>query len=628
MEIQTGVKERRLIGSRVIIAAFGGAVLLALLVARLLWLQLGQHERFVTASENNRLTTLPVGPARGLILDRSGVVLADNAPRLQLMVVPEEVEDMDALLRRIQVRIPLSEDEIEQFQKDLDGRRRPREPVVLKSTVSDVEAAQFAVDAHLFPAMRLEARPTRYYPYGGLTAHNLGYVGRLSLDDVQEVDATRYAGTEMIGKTGVELAYEEVLLGQVGVERVETSARGQIMRTVEREDPTPGENIDLHLDIGLQAKIYDILGDRRGAVVALDPQTGGIKALVSAPSFDANIFSSGISARAFQRLQSDPDTPLFNRALRGQYPPGSTIKPMIGLVGIDSEAVDWEREIRDRGFFTLAGVDHRYRDWKREGHGYVDLDKAVIESCDTYFYDMAVRMGIDTMAQGMAPFGFGRSQGTDIPGDVGGILPSREWKRRARNEAWYLGETVIAGIGQGYWVTTPLQLATATNVMAMRGEFFEPHYATRQDVEQGEPVRLAEPSDWERMINAMEDVLHGERGTARQSGADLTYRIAGKTGTAQVISIAQDAEYNADELEERLHDHALFVGFAPADAPRLVVALIVENGGSGGSTAAPVARDIFNYWLVEREAGRRGPDLEFVARINDAVIRRTHVYDR
>jgi penicillin-binding protein 2 len=628
VEIQTGVRERRLIGGRVIIAAVVGVILLALLVTRLLWLQLGQHERFVTASENNRLTTLPVGPARGLILDQSGVVLADNAPRLQLMVVPEEVDDMDALLQRIQARVPLSEDEIERFQNDLDSRRRPREPVVLKASVSDAEAAQFAVDAHLFPATRLEARPTRYYPYGGLTAHNLGYVGRLTRDDVQDVDPVRYAGTEMIGKAGIELAYEEMLLGEVGVERVETSARGQIMRTVAREAPTPGANIDLHLDIGLQAKMYDILGERRGAVVALDPQTGGIKALVSAPSFDANVFSSGISNRAYQRLQTDPDAPLFNRALRGQYPPGSTIKPMLGLVGIDSEAVDWKREIFDRGFFTLAGVDHRYRDWRPEGHGYVDMEKAVIESCDTYFYDMSVRMGIDTMADGMAAFGFGRSQGTDIPGDVGGILPSREWKQRARNEAWYLGETVIAGIGQGYWVTTPLQLATATNVMATRGDFFEPHFATLQDVEQGERVELADSNDWERMIDAMEDVLHGERGTARRSGANLTYRIAGKTGTAQVFSVGQDEEYNADELDERLLDHALFLGFAPADTPELVVALIIENGGSGGSTAAPIARDIFNYWLIERESGRRDPDLGFVARVNDEVVRKTYVYDR
>lgn len=628
MEIQSGVKERQLISQRVVIATVGGVVLLCLLVARLLWLQLGQHERFVTASENNRLTTLPVGPARGLIVDRSGVVLADNVPRVQLVVIPEEVDDMEALLGQVRQRVPLSDEELERFRDALDGRRRPREPVVLKSPVTDIEAAQFAVDAHQFPAVRLEARPTRFYPYGGLTAHNLGYVGRLSIDDVKEVDATKYAGTEMIGKLGVELAYEEVLLGQVGVERVETSARGQIMRSVERQDPTPGETVDLHLDIGLQAKIFEILGDRRGAVVVMDPQTGGIKALVSAPSFDANIFTSGISKRAYQRLQLDRDTPLFNRALRGQYPPGSTIKPMMGLVGIDSQAVTWDREIRDPGFFTLAGVDHRYRDWKRQGHGYVDLEKAVIESCDTYFYDMAVRMGIDTLATGMAPFGFGRSQGTDVPGNVGGILPSRDWKRKARNEAWYLGETVIAGIGQGYWVTTPLQLATATNVMAMRGQFFEPHYATRQDVERGEPVRLAETADWERMIDAMEDVMHGERGTARRSGRGLTYRIAGKTGTAQVIGIAQDEEYEEEEIDERLRDHALFVGFAPADAPQISLALIVENGGSGGSTAAPVARDIFNYWLIEREAGRRAPDLDYVSRINEAVIQRTHVYDR
>ena len=624
MELRTGIRERQLISQRVVIAALGGAFLLMLLIMRLFWLQLIEHERFVTASEANRLQTLPVPPARGQIIDRNGVVLAENIPRLQLSVIPEESDDLRALIIEIQSRIPLSDDEVRTFEASLKARRRPREPVVIRDELTDEEAARLAVDAFLFPELRLQASPRRYYPFGGLTAHTLGYVGRLSLDELQDIDERRYAGTQMIGKLGVEKAYEEALLGEVGIERVETSARGQIMRTVDRQDPAPGSDIPVYLDIGLQAKLYDILGDRRGAVVALDPKTGGVLALVSAPSFDANVFTSGVSNQRYTALQQDRDTPLFNRALRGQYPPGSTIKPMLGLVGLHHGAVTWQTQINDRGFYQLPGIEHKYRDWKRWGHGRVGMDKAVIESCDTYFYEMAVRLGIDNMSAGMAEFGFGRRQGADVIGDVPGILPSRDWKRSARREAWYLGETVIAGIGQGYWVTTPLQLATATATMARRGEFIEPHYAVRPDLEEGRSTGLGTESDWERMIDAMELVMHGETGTARASGRNAPYRIAGKTGTAQVIAIAQDEEYDADAIDERFRDHALFVGFAPADSPSIVVALIVENGGSGGSTGGPIARQIFDYWLLARSEGSLPPDMRFVEEVNARVIARTY----
>ncbi len=625
MKLTSGIEERQVISRRLAVAATLSGVLLMALLGRLVWLQLIEHQRFVTASEANRIQILPLPPARGQILDHQGVVLAENRPRLQLAVIPEESDDLDVLLFNIQSRISLTDDEIKDFRKRVSSRRRPREPVVLKDQISDEETARLAVDAFLFPEVRLDASPRRFYPFGGLTAHSLGHVGRLSLDELQDVNERRYAGTQMIGKTGIERAYEEDLLGQVGLERVETSARGQIMRTIDQEPPTPGEDIQIHLDIGLQATIFDILGDRRGAVVAMDPATGGVRALVSAPSFDANLFTGGISSALYQALQEDRDAPLFNRALRGQYPPGSTIKPMLGMVGIHYGAVTWDYSIQDPGFFQLPGISHRYRDWKPWGHGVVDMKKAVVESCDTYFYDMAVRLGVDQMAQGMAPFGFGRRLGEDILGDVPGILPSRGWKREARNESWYLGETVIAGIGQGYWVTTPLQLAAATNVMARRGSFLDPHFALKADHE-GTPVNIGQPSDWLRMIKAMEAVMHGEGGTARAAGQGAAYRIAGKTGTAQVFSIGQDEKYNEDEIEERLRDHALFVGFAPAENPTLVVALIVENGGSGGTTAAPVARAIFDYWLVERESGALPPDLERVARVNETVLSRSHGY--
>ena len=620
MELSTGVREKHLIQNRLMVAAIGGACLLILLVVRLIWLQLIETERFQTASEANRLQTLPVSPARGLIVDRNGLILAENRPNLQLLLVPEEVDDIDVMVSEVRSRIEFTDGDAERFAKNLKSRRRPRDPVVVKDDLSESEAALIAVDLFQFPGLQIEARPTRFYPYGGLTAHSLGYVGRLSINELQAIEESRYAGTETIGKSGVEKAYEDALLGQVGVERVETSARGQIMRSVDRDDPVPGADIPLHLDIGLTAKLYEALGDRRGAIVAMDPQTGGILGLASAPTYDANAFIGGISQAEYAALQVNQDTPLFNRALRGQYPPGSTIKPMLGLVGLHYGAVTWEKEISDRGFFQLSGDDHKYRDWKKWGHGRVNIEKAVIESCDTYFYEMAVRLGVDQMSEGMRWFGFGRRQGRDIQGDLPGILPSREWKRQARNQSWYLGETVISGIGQGFWVTTPLQLAAATTAMARRGNFIEPHFSVLEDVDAGAPVPLGDSMDWERMIDAMEDVLHGERGTARGAARGLNYRIAGKTGTVQVIGIAQEEEYDANEVDERLRDHALFVGFAPADSPSIVLALVIENGGSGGTTAAPVARQVFDYWVLERNEGERAPDETYVSAMNQQVL--------
>ena len=620
MELSTGVREKNLIHGRVLVATFFGAFLLLLLLSRLIWLQLVETERFQTASEANRLQTLPIGPARGLITDRNGLVLAENRPNLQLLVVPEEFDDLDVAIAEVRARIDFSDGDAERFAKNFKSRRRPLDPVVIKDDLSESDAARIAVDLFRFPGLKIKARPTRHYPYGGLTAHSLGYVGRLSLNELKNIDERKYAGTDTIGKLGVEKAYEDVLLGQVGVERVETSARGQIMRSVEREDPKPGSNIPLHLDIGLTAKLYEVLGNRRGAIVAIDPLNGGILGLASTPTYDANSFIGGISQAEYKALQSNRDTPLFNRALRGQYPPGSTIKPMLGLVGLHYGAVNWKTEYFSRGFFQLPGNDHKYRDWKEWGHGIVTMDKAIIESVDTYLLQMANKLGIDQMSEGMKWFGFGRRQGRDIQDDSPGILPSRAWKREARNQSWYQGETVISGIGQGFWVTTPLQLAAATTAVARRGNFIDPHFSVLEDLDAGAPVPIGKPIDWERMIDAMEGVMHDENGTARGAGQGLNYRIAGKTGTVQIFSIGQEEEYEASEIDERLRDHALFVGFAPADAPSIVIALIIENGGSGGTTAAPAARQIFDYWLLRRNKGSIFPDVTYAARMNDQIL--------
>lgn len=612
--------ERILTTQRVIIASLGCLALLLLLLGRLVWLQIVEHDRFVTASERNRIQVIPVAPPRGLIRDRQGILLADNRPELRLVLIPEESSDLEAVLASVDARIGLSGDERAQFYNRLQSRRRPYDPVVVKTQLSDQDAAMIAVDGYRFPELQFDATPRREYPYGHLTAHAVGYLGRLNAEELGRISESQYAATDVYGKLGVERAHEERLHGEVGLERVETNARGRIMRVMSRDDPAPGADLTLHLDLGLQAKAYEILGERRGAIVAMDPRTGGILALASQPTFDANLFVRGISSAAYQALQADSALPLFNRALRGQYPPGSTIKPMLGLVGLDLGVIRWSDRIQDPGFFQLPGVERRYRDWKRWGHGTVDLAKAVIESCDTYFYDMAVEAGIDRLSPAMALFGFGRPVGQDVIGDGVGVLPSREWKRAQFRQAWFPGETVIAGIGQGYWTTTPIQLAAATTALANRGTLVAPQF-----VQGAEPVArvidLASPGDWERMAREMERVLHSPGGTAAAAGKEAAYRMAGKTGTAQVAGLAQDEVYDAATTPEHLRDHALFVGFSPASEPSLVLAIVLENAGSGGSQAGPVFRALSDYWILERQQGRSPPDLAWVAKVEAQLSR-------
>ena len=612
--------ERILTTQRVIIASLGCLALLILVFGRLVWLQIIEHDRFVTASERNRLQVVPVAPPRGLIRDRQGILLADNRPELRLVMIPEESAELTTVLDAIDKRIGLTGDERAQFYNRLQSRRRPYDQVVVKTQLSDQDAAIIAVEGHRFPELQFDATPRREYSFGHLTAHAVGYLGRINSNELQNVQETRYAATDVYGKLGVERAHELTLHGNVGLERVEANARGSIMRVMSRDDQTPGTDLTIHLDIGLQAKAYEILNGRRGAIVAMDPKTGGILALVSQPTFDANQFTRGISSSAYQVLQSDLDLPLFNRALQGQYPPGSTIKPMLGLVGLDLGVVKWSDRIQDPGFFQLPGMERRYRDWKRWGHGTVDLAKAVIESCDTYFYEMAVESGIDRLSPAMGLFGFGQTVGQDVLGDGSGVLPSRAWKRAQHRQAWFPGETVIAGIGQGYWTTTPIQLAMATTALANRGTLMAPQFVQGLDPV-SRTIDLATPADWERMAREMERVLHSPGGTAAGAGKDAAYRMAGKTGTAQVAGLGQDEEYDAENTPEHLRDHALFVGFAPATEPSLVLAIILENAGSGGSQAAPVFRAMSDYWVLERQQGTLPPDMAWVRRI-DAQLQR------
>jgi penicillin-binding protein 2 len=608
-EFKDTVAERRLFQRRALVMLVLVMLALGGLLARMYQLQIVEHEIYTTLSDKNRVQVQSVPPPRGLVYDRNNLLLAENRPVFSLTLVPERVGSMDETLARLTEILSISEEDIERFQRRLNEPRRPFQEIPLSYDLNEEEIARMAVHRHRFPGVEVKAELVRYYPHSELTAHALGYVGRINQNELQRIDPVNYAGTNYIGKSGVERFYEKVLHGKVGYQHVETNARGRILRVLERENPVPGEDLQLHLDLRLQRKAHELLEGRRGAIIAIEPATGGILALASVPGFDANKFVTGISVKDYRDLSESIDKPLFNRALRGQYPPGSTIKPMMAVAALDSGVTTRERTIWDPGYFQLKESGRRYRDWKRTGHGWVDLMDSVAESCDVYFYQIGVEMGVDVMYDYLSRFGFGEDATLDVAGALSGLLPSRDWKRAVRSEPWYPGDSVNMSIGQGFFLATPLQLATATALIANRGEWVEPRLL--KDIRGDRPVEeflpasthkpldLKNPDDWEYVVDTMEEVMHGTRGTARGAARGASYRMAGKTGTAQVFSLGEDEEYDAEEIRERLRDHALFVGFAPTDDPKIAVAIIVENGGGGSSVAAPVARGLFDAWLEE-----------------------------
>ena len=608
-EFKDTVAERRLFQRRALVMLVLVMLALGGLLARMYQLQIVEHEIYTTLSDKNRVQVQSVPPPRGLVYDRNNLLLAENRPVFSLTLVPERVGRMDETLARLTEILSISDEDIERFQRRLNEPRRPFQEIPLSYDLNEEEIARMAVHRHRFPGVEVKAELVRYYPHSELTAHALGYVGRINRNELQRIDPVNYAGTNYIGKSGVERFYEKVLHGKVGYQHVETNARGRILRVLERENPVPGEDLQLHLDLRLQRKAHELLEGRRGAIIAIEPATGGILALASVPGFDANKFVTGISVKDYRDLSESIDKPLFNRALRGQYPPGSTIKPMMAVAALDSGVTTRERTIWDPGYFQLKESGRRYRDWKRTGHGWVDLMDSVAESCDVYFYQIGVEMGVDVMYDYLSRFGFGEDATLDVAGALSGLLPSRDWKRAVRSEPWYPGDSVNMSIGQGFFLATPLQLATATALIANRGEWVEPRLLKdiRGDrpVEEflpastHKPLNLKNPDDWEYVVDTMEEVMHGTRGTARGAARGASYRMAGKTGTAQVFSLGEDEEYDAEEIRERLRDHALFVGFAPTDDPKIAVAIIVENGGGGSSVAAPVARGLFDAWLEE-----------------------------
>ncbi len=626
--------EQRLFLSRVIASAIVVLLLSGLLVARLVQLQVFDYQRFSELSQGNQLKIEPLAPTRGLIFDRNGLILAENVPTWQLVAVPEQIGDLDAMLTELET-LELLDPGDRPLHVELINSSRRFQRVTL-TNLNEVQAARFAARRHRFPGIDIQEGLIRYYPYGEAVAHAIGYVGSISATDMEQIDRRNYSATSQIGKSGVERSYEHLLHGNAGYRQQVVNAQGRVLLDpavdadgdavaslgleIETQWPEPGRHLVLALDMKLQLAAQDALQDLRGAVVAIDPQNGDVLALVSTPSFDPNRFASGLSRAEFVSLNTNIDRPLFNRALAGRYPPGSTVKPFLGVAGLHAEAATGIDEHFCPGFFTLPGNSHRYRDWRPQGHGDMTLHAAIVESCDVYFYKLAVELGIDQMEAFLKSFGFGAATGIDISGEGSGLVPSREWKRtrfsRREDQVWFPGETVITGIGQGFTQVTPVQLAHATAVMAARGERFRPRLligtedsATR-DVEYVAPQAMpgmppVDAEHWQYVHEAMVGVTTELRGTGRTAMVGANYTVAGKTGTAQVFTIAQEEEYDEEGVDERLRDHRLFVAYAPAEAPTIALSIVIENGGDA-NPPVPIARRILDaYFGTEEYVARR-----------------------
>ncbi len=606
-----------------------GAAFVALLAAALLvrgfYLQIVQHEYYIQRAESNRISLVPTAPNRGLILDRKERILAENYSAYTLELKRSQIKDLQATLDEVGELIEITPGQLRRFRRLL-GESHEFETVPLKSKLTDEEVAVLAANRYRLPGVEVKARLFRNYQAGPGMAHVVGFIGRINdrdLTRLREEDRDRnYKGSVHIGKTGLEQSYETLLHGRTGFDQMETEASGRAVRILSRIPPVPGKDLRLHLDVELQAVAEHAFGDYLGGLVALDPNTGGVLALVSRPGFDPNLFVDGIDPETWKELNESPDRPMVNRALRGIYPPGSTIKPLMALAGLELGLRKPSDSFVDPGYFTLPNSRHQFRDWKRGGHGVVDLRRSLAQSCDVYYYRLAVDMGIDRMHDYLAQFGLGEKTGIDLDGESAGLLPSREWKQRRWKKPWYPGETVIAGIGQGYNLTTPLQLATATAMLANGGRRIEPRlveairdplthlWQSQPGVTRGQ-VSI-KPANLEVVRQGMMDVMR-PGGTAARAAAGAAYTIAGKTGTAQVVGIKQGARYDADKLSKKHQDHALFMAFAPAEHPTIAVAVLVENGGSGSSTAAPIARAVFDYYLTGKRPGDMKPGADDAA---------------
>jgi penicillin-binding protein 2 len=597
-------------------------LLCALLITRLIYLQMVQHEHFKTLAEYNRISIAPVPPSRGLILDRNGVVLADNFSAYTLEISPRRVADLDKTIDALSELVEISARDRRRFKKLLDESRNfDRLPI--RTRLSEDEVARFAVNRFRFPGVEINARLFRSYPRATSASHVIGYIGRINDEDLERIEEAglmaNYRGSDHMGKIGIEQSYEKELHGSTGFEQLETDAGGHTVRSLSRNEATSGNDVLLSIDIKLQEVAEKIFAGRRGALVALEPSSGEVLAFVSLPGYDPNLFVDGIDQTNWEALNESPDKPLTNRALRGQYPPGSTIKPFMALAALTLNKRNAASTIRDPGYFAFPGTPHHYRDWKAGGHGQVDLRKSIVISCDTYFYGVANDLGIDNIHSFLGNFDFGQKTAIDLEGEATGVLPSREWKKRKYRQEWYPGETVITGIGQGYNLMTPLQLAHAVAAVANNGVVMRPRlvHATRdsktQQVRELPPEVMRtirfKPEHIALVRQAMVDVTR-PGGTAARAGLNAEYAFAGKTGTAQVVGIKQTEHYVEKNVKERNRDHALFIAYAPAVKPQIALAVLVENGGHGGATAAPLARQVMDYYLLGKMPAGLAPAAE------------------
>lgn len=579
--------------------------LVAVLLSNLYTIQVEDHQDYQTRSNDNRIKVIPIAPNRGLIYDRNGVLLAENKPVYNLEVIPEEVDDLDESLDQISKIIAITEQEKQDFLKDIKHTRRFKSQV-LKARLDETEVAKFSVNQHKFPGFSIEARLARYYPFGDTLTHALGYVAKLNRKELNQLEqedrATNYRATHDIGKLGIEKYYEETLHGKVGSQRVEVNNRGRVIRTLSMTQPQPGSDLVLTLDVGLQQIAQHALKDMRGAVVVMDAKDGGVLALYSNPSYDPNLFVHGISSKNYKALLNQ-DRPLINRTTQGRYAPASTVKPLMAVLALEENIVNESTSMWDPGFFQIPNVEHKWRDWKRWGHGHVDVYKAIEESCDTYFYDAAYRLGITKISDFMARFGYGDLSGIDIHEETTAILPSKEWKEGRFKESWWRGDTISVGIGQGYWTATPIQIANATNILVNRGINHPPHLVqvikkdndiTQINNEEKPPVILKDPRHWQVSLDAMHNTVQKISGTAHKAFKGANYDSAGKTGTAQVVSIAQGERYDAESLKERQRDNTIYVGFAPYSDPKIVVSVVLENNHGG----IQIARQLMDYYFA------------------------------
>ncbi|GAB6141668.1 penicillin-binding protein 2 [Methylosoma difficile] len=599
--------ETRLFFNRIVAAFIVIILLTSGLIVRLIYLQIVGHEHYASLAKDNSIKIMPIVPSRGMIYDRNGKILAENRSSYSLEIIPEQTPNIDDTLKRLQVLLDIPDEKIDAYQKQRK-RQKPFTSTPLLIGLNDQELAKFAVVRPYFPGVDIRTRLVRYYPYGELTSHVVGYVGRINETELKELPVAEYRGSSHIGKLGIESAYEVELHGKTGYAEIETNVQARPLNTLSENNAYAGSDLYLTLDIDLQKTAYEALGNYNGAVVALDIKTGGVLAFASRPGFDPNPFVVGIDNASYQALQGSENQPLYNRALRGLYPPGSTMKPFIALAGLEYDTINAQQKLFCPGYYQLPGVSHKYRDWKRGGHGSVNLNQAITESCDVYFYRLASMLGIDNLHAFLQKFGFGEKSGIDLLGEKPGILPSREWKLAQKNRVWYPGDTLITGIGQGYHQVTPLQLARATATLANRGNIVTPflvdRLVTAKETRPGPEAHKGsiplKSANINSVIEGMVNVVHSQHGTAKGINKNIAYQIAGKTGTAQVMGIKQNARYNENEIDFKYRDHALFIAFAPVDNPKIAVAVIAENGGHGGSVAAPIAGAVIKQYLKEQ----------------------------